>query len=317
MNENSEGPEEAKKTVFLSYRRDSSPLALHVFNDLRRHGFDSFIDEENIGSGDYENIIFHNIIKRVHFVVLLTPGALDRCDDPGDFFRREIETAIDAQRNIVLLLHPKFEIGSSEVRSRLVGKIALLLKYNALQLPNPLTSFYIESALKRLRENFLNRPLADVIHPSLPRREFIDVKLRDRVTTGVAIILMASSPLASALIEAVLPTFPESAGRFYAIDVSSEVPIDQIVLYAEYLICGLGSQDCIILTDVFGATPCNAAQRVARKFYPRVRVVAGVNVPMLWRVLNNAEKSVEYIYDMAIKSGVQGVLPAYIAKPSD
>jgi PTS system mannose-specific IIA component len=41
--------------------------------------------------------------------------------------------------------------------------------------------------------------------------------------------------------------------------------------------------DTLILTDVFGATPCNAAMRVADGV--RVRVVTGVNVPMLWRTL--------------------------------
>lgn len=306
--------EEVDKTVFISYRRDSSPLALHVFYDLQRHGFDSFIDEENIGSGDYEEVIFRNIIRRAHFVVLLTPGALDRCDDPNDIFRREIETAIDAKKNIVLLLDPKFEMNSPEVKSKLMGKIKLLPKYNALQLPFPLTSFYIESALKRLRDQFLSRPLNDVIHPSLPQDTFLNVDLSYRETTGTAILLMANSPLASALIEAVLPNFPESARRLYAIDVSSEMPFDQIISQAEYLIRGLGSQQCIIMTDVFGATPCNAAQRVALKFAPRVRVIAGVNVPMLWRVLPNANESVENIFDRAMKGGVQGVLPVSISK---
>ena len=38
-----------------------------------------------------------------------------------------------------------------------------------------------------------------------------------------------------------------------------------------------------MLTDVFGATPCNVAQRLSDGV--SVRVVAGVNVPMLWRSL--------------------------------
>ena len=39
-----------------------------------------------------------------------------------------------------------------------------------------------------------------------------------------------------------------------------------------------GGGEMLVLTDVFGATPANVAQRLAED--PRVRVVAGVNVPM-------------------------------------
>ena len=41
--------------------------------------------------------------------------------------------------------------------------------------------------------------------------------------------------------------------------------------------------ELLIFTDVFGATPCNIAQRLADGV--RVKVVTGVNVPMLWRTL--------------------------------
>ena len=49
-------------------------------------------------SGDFERVILENITARAHFLVLLTPSALERCDDPSDLFRREIETALDSQR---------------------------------------------------------------------------------------------------------------------------------------------------------------------------------------------------------------------------
>jgi hypothetical protein len=42
-----------------------------------------------------------NIKARAHFLVLLTPTTLERCSDPEDYIRREIEAAMDTQRNIV------------------------------------------------------------------------------------------------------------------------------------------------------------------------------------------------------------------------
>jgi hypothetical protein len=54
-------------------------------------------DFNGIASGDFERIILGNITARAHFLVLLTPSALERCDDPADWLRREIETALANQ----------------------------------------------------------------------------------------------------------------------------------------------------------------------------------------------------------------------------
>jgi hypothetical protein len=61
-------------------------------------------DYNGIASSDFEVVILGNIVARAHFLVLLTPSALERCDDPAAWFRREIETAIDNRRNIVPLM---------------------------------------------------------------------------------------------------------------------------------------------------------------------------------------------------------------------
>src|ERR1700730_7164570 len=37
---------------------------------------------------------------RAHFLVLLTPSALEHCGDPKDWLRREIETAMESRRNV-------------------------------------------------------------------------------------------------------------------------------------------------------------------------------------------------------------------------
>jgi hypothetical protein len=41
-----------------------------------------FIDYSGIASGDFEQVILENINARAHFLVLLTPSALERCGDP-------------------------------------------------------------------------------------------------------------------------------------------------------------------------------------------------------------------------------------------
>jgi hypothetical protein len=98
--------------------------ALLIFRDLTQHGYDVFFDYTGIGSGDFERVIIENIIARAQFLVLLTPTALDRCDDPADLLRREIETALANQRNIVPLMLEGFDFGTPKIASQLTGTLA-------------------------------------------------------------------------------------------------------------------------------------------------------------------------------------------------
>src|SRR4051812_45333004 len=79
--------ERIEKTVFISYRRTNVPWALAVYQNLTNHGYDVFFDYTGIASGDFERIILGNIKASAHFLVLLTPSALERCSDPGDWLR--------------------------------------------------------------------------------------------------------------------------------------------------------------------------------------------------------------------------------------
>ncbi len=151
-----------EKTVFISYRRENVPWALAIFQNLTQHGFDVFFDFGGIASGDFERVILENIKARAHFIALLTPTALDKCANPGDWLRREIETALDERRNVVPLLLEGFEFGTPEIVARLTGRLAVLRNYNGLRVP---ADYFIE-AMQRLREKFLNLPLDAVLHPA-------------------------------------------------------------------------------------------------------------------------------------------------------
>src|SRR6476619_7562018 len=113
-----------EKTVFVSYRRSDEPWGLAIFQDLTQHGYDVFIDYDGIASGNFETVILENIRARAHFLVLLTPAALERCDDPNDWMRREIEAALDSKRNIVPLMLAGFDFGTRATARQLTGKLA-------------------------------------------------------------------------------------------------------------------------------------------------------------------------------------------------
>ena len=153
-----------EKTVFISYRRTNAPWALAIFQNLHNNGYDVFFDYEGIASGDFEGVILGNIRARAHFIVLLTPSALERCNEPTDWLRREIEEALAIKRNIVPLMLEGFDFGTPAIANQLTGKLAALKNYNALDVP---ASYFME-AMERLREKFLNVPLEAVLHPASP-----------------------------------------------------------------------------------------------------------------------------------------------------
>jgi PTS system mannose-specific IIA component len=61
----------------------------------------------------------------------------------------------------------------------------------------------------------------------------------------------------------------------------------------------------IVLSDVYGATPCNIAARLAAR--PEVRVLAGVNLPMLLRVVCYRTTPLDTLVDKALSGGAKGI----------
>jgi hypothetical protein len=149
------------KTVFISYRRTNSFTARAVFQNLTTHGYDVFLDTETLDSGAFDQSILRQIAARAHFVLVLTPSALERCINEGDWLRREIEEAMRLKRNIVPLMFEDFDFRAAD--KYLVGEwLPLLKSYNGLRFP----SDFFDEAMERLRTRFLNVPLELVLHPT-------------------------------------------------------------------------------------------------------------------------------------------------------
>ena len=97
------------------------------------------------------------------------------------------------------------------------------------------------------------------------------------------LLIIAHAPLASSLKAVAEHAFPDCAALLAALDVLPNMPIEEIEAQGRLLLERVRTPEALIFTDVFGATPCNVAQRLVDG--PQVRVIAGVNVPMLWRSL--------------------------------
>jgi mannose PTS system EIIA component len=128
-----------------------------------------------------------------------------------------------------------------------------------------------------------------------------------------ALLLIAHAPLASALKAVAEHTSIEAASRVLALDVTPDMSIEDVQLRAQALLAQLNAESTLVLTDVFGATPCNAAQRLADG--ERIKVVAGVNVPMLWRALWYADEPLDMLVQRAMAGATQGVMHASPSRP--
>ena len=119
------------------------------------------------------------------------------------------------------------------------------------------------------------------------------------------LMIIAHSPLASSLKAVAQHTFPDCAQFLEALDVPPNMPVEEVETLAREMLGRVRSPEALIFTDVFGATPCNVAQRLADGV--QVCVIAGVNVPMLWRSLCYATEPLAAVVDRALAGATQGV----------
>lgn len=115
-------------------------------------------------------------------------------------------------------------------------------------------------------------------------------------------MIVAHEPLASALKAVAGHTFAEAASRIVAIDVAAT---DDLEVVSRAIGSALQERvPCLILCDALGATPCNAAQRWVRE--DQVQVLAGVNVPMLWRALCYEDEALVQRTQRALNGAIDG-----------
>lgn len=62
----------------------------------------------------------------------------------------------------------------------------------------------------------------------------------------------------------------------------------------------------LVLTDMFGSTPSNVANRLLQE--PGICVVTGLNLPMLIRVLNYPRLSLGELSQKAVSGGTDGIM---------
>jgi PTS system ascorbate-specific IIA component len=130
-----------------------------------------------------------------------------------------------------------------------------------------------------------------------------------------AVLLIAHAPLASALLSVAGHCYEEKGHLFEAIDVEPTMSAETVEGLARAALGRLNAQEVLVLPDVFGATPCNVAQRLSDGVH--IRVVAGVNVPMLWRSLCYLGEPLDALVARAVSGASQGVMQVAQTRPQN
>ncbi|MCX7255885.1 MAG: PTS fructose transporter subunit IIA [Polaromonas sp.] len=130
-----------------------------------------------------------------------------------------------------------------------------------------------------------------------------------------SIFIIAHAPLASAFRAGALHVFPEQAADVAALDVQPNMPPEETLAQARIMLAQLGSAQALILTDIFGATPCNVAQKLVDGV--SVKLVTGLNLPMLLRAVSYRNEPLDALVARALVGATQGVMQVAITAPQN
>lgn len=120
------------------------------------------------------------------------------------------------------------------------------------------------------------------------------------------LLIIAHAPLASALQAVAAHIDPEAAASIGVCDIQANHSLDDATALGSIALRDSGTDEVLILTDVFGATPCNAARRLGER--AGTRVIAGVNVAALWRAMGHLGDPLDKVAELVLAGGQQGVI---------
>lgn len=133
--------------------------------------------------------------------------------------------------------------------------------------------------------------------------------------SSISILIIAHAPLAGALRQCALHVFPDCGAGVGALDVQPNVPPEESLAAARIALAQLGTPQTLVLTDLFGATPCNVAQKLVDGL--NSKLISGVNLPMLLRTVSYRHESLDALVSRAVVGGTQGVMQVAVTAPQN
>lgn len=123
----------------------------------------------------------------------------------------------------------------------------------------------------------------------------------------IGILLVTHGTLGESLIQCACHVLNKRPPQIAQLGLSAQDdPLDILPLARQMLAWTDSGHGVLLLTDIYGATPCNVAAKLIDP--GRVEAIAGVNLPMLLRVLTYRERDMKTVLQRAVSGGCDGVL---------
>ena len=130
----------------------------------------------------------------------------------------------------------------------------------------------------------------------------------------IGILIVAHGRLGESLVDAVTHVLGARPPHFDVFPVAATDDPLALLPKARGVVAGLDTGDGVaILSDIYGATPCNLAAKLAETGH--VEVIAGVSLPMLVRAFTYRTKGMDTFIKKAVSGGCEGVLHIESAPP--
>ncbi len=123
----------------------------------------------------------------------------------------------------------------------------------------------------------------------------------------IGILLITHGTLGESLIHCASHVLNKRPPRVQQLGITAQDDPHLLLPQARTLLKELDTGDgVLILTDMYGGTPCNMAAKLVRP--DKVEVVAGVSLPMLIRALTYRDRELKVMITKAISGGCEGVI---------
>jgi PTS system mannose-specific IIA component len=133
---------------------------------------------------------------------------------------------------------------------------------------------------------------------------------------SVGILIITHGEIGAALLQAAIDVLGVCPLSSCALAAPAGCDPDKIATEARSAMLDLDSGDgVLVLTDLYGSTPSNIACKLYTK--SNVRVVSGLNLPMLIRILNYPNMDLDELVHKAITGGRDGVVTCNIEGASN
>jgi len=124
---------------------------------------------------------------------------------------------------------------------------------------------------------------------------------------SVALLIVTHGEVGQALLDSAYAMLGGTVLKVGVVAVSNNSDPDEVAREIALAIARLNQgSGVLLLTDIYGATPSNVAMRF-QDDEAKVMVASGINLPMLLRVLNYPDLSIDQLLEKALSGGRDGI----------